>query len=101
MPSAKRVLLRLTVSYTSLMPNKAKMIGEKKKRITFDVLDALIQDLLEHLGVRQLLLDLCNDAVGQLLLLPLLDRLLVSDPRIEDCLSLAGNRRLLLQLKSL
>lgn len=49
-------------------------------KLTLNILDALVENLLEHLGVIQLRLNLGNDALGELLLLPLLDTLLVSNP---------------------
>jgi hypothetical protein len=68
---------------------------------TLNVSDALVKDLLEGLGVLELLLDLGNDGLGKLLLLPLLDLALVADPRVEDGLGLGGDGGLLLKLKSL
>ena len=63
--------------------------------------NALIQDLLKDLGVLELLVDLGNDALGELTLLPLLDLALVADPGVQDGLGLVGNGRLLLELVSL
>ena len=47
---------------------------------TLNVSDALVKDLLEGLGVVELLLNLGDDGLGKLLLLPLLDLALVADP---------------------
>ena len=49
---------------------------------TLDISHALRQDLLQNLGVLQLLLDLGNDGISQLLLLALLDLAFVTDPRV-------------------
>mgnify|MGYP007098528139 CR=1 FL=1 len=68
---------------------------------TLNVSDALVKDLLEGLGVVELLLNLGDDGLGKLLLLPLLDLTLVADPRVEDGLGLGGDGGLLLELESL
>jgi hypothetical protein len=68
---------------------------------TLNVSDALVEDLLESLGVVELLLDLGDDRLGKLALLPLLNLALVADPRVEDGLGLSGDGRLLLELESL
>jgi hypothetical protein len=69
--------------------------------LTLNIGDALVEDLLENLGVVQLLLNLGDDGVGELALLPLLHLALVPDPRIQNGLGLVGNGGLLLQLKRL
>lgn len=66
-----------------------------------DVGDALVEDLLESLGVLELLLDLGDDGLGKLLLLPLLDLALITNPRVKDLPGLVGNGSLLLKLVSL
>lgn len=68
---------------------------------TLNVRDTLLEDLLEDLGVLELLLDLGDDALRELLLLPLLDLALVPHPRVQHRLGLRGQRRLLLELVSL
>lgn len=68
---------------------------------TLDISHALRQDLLQDLGVLQLLLDLGNDGISQLLLLALLYLALVTDPRVQDGLGLGGQGCLLLQLVGL
>lgn len=68
---------------------------------TLNVRDTLLENLLEHLGVLELLRDLGDDALGELLLLPLLDLALVPHPRVQYRLGLRGQRRLLLELVSL
>lgn len=68
---------------------------------TLDVGHALLEDLLEDLGVLKLLLNLGNDGLGQLPLLSLLDLALVSDPRLKNGLGLGGESSLLLELKGL
>lgn len=65
---------------------------------TLDISHALRQDLLQDLGVLQLLLDLGDDGIGQLLLLALLDLALVADPGVQDGLGLGSQGGLLLQL---
>jgi hypothetical protein len=62
---------------------------------------ALVEDLLKSLGVLKLLLDLGDDGLGKLLLLPLLDLALVADPRVENGLGLVSDGSLLLELESL
>jgi hypothetical protein len=71
------------------------------RKRTLNVRDALVKDLLEGLGVLELLLDLGDDGLGKLALLPLLDLALVADPGVEDRLGLGGNGGLLLELESL
>lgn len=71
------------------------------RRLTLDVSNALLQDLLENLGVLKLLLDLGNDGGSELLLLALLNLTLVTDPRVKDGLGLSGQGSLLLELVSL
>ena len=66
-----------------------------------DVGNGLVEDLLEGLGVLELLANLGNDGVGELLLLAGLDGTLVADPRVEDGLGLVGEVDLLLELVSL
>lgn len=68
---------------------------------TLNVSNALVKDLLEGLGVVELLLNLGDDSLGKLLLLPLLDLALVADPRVEDRLGLGSDGCLLLELESL
>lgn len=72
-----------------------------EQKRTLDVSNALLQDLLESLGVLKLLLDLGDDGSSQLLLLALLDLAFVADPRVENGLGLSGEGSLLLELKSL
>lgn len=68
---------------------------------TLNIGHALLKNLLENLGVLELLLDLGDDRLGQLPLLSLLDLALVSDPRVEDGLGLGSQGGLLLKLESL
>lgn len=79
----------------------AKGHGRGKGERTLDISDALLKDLLEGLGVLELLGDLGDDALGQLLLLPLLDLALVPHPRLQDGLGLGGQGSLLLELVGL
>lgn len=68
---------------------------------TLNIGDALVENLLEGLGVLKLLLDLGDDALSKLTLLPLLDLAFVADPRVKDGLGLVSNGRLLLELVGL
>lgn len=68
---------------------------------TLNICHALGEDLLQHLGVLELLLDLGNDALRQLALLALLDLALVADPGVEDGLGLSSQSSLLLELVGL
>ena len=77
-----------------LVPNSIKSL----RRLTLNISNALLQNLLQNLGVLELLLDLCNDALGQLLLLADLDLSLISNPRIQDRLGLCGECGGLLEL---
>jgi len=67
-----------------LMPWK-QFLGEsvvfnkrKENSLTLDVGNALIQDLLQHFGVLKLLLDLGDNAIGELSLLSLLHLTFIS-----------------------
>ena len=68
---------------------------------TLNVSNALVEDLLEGLGVLKLLLNLGDDRLGELTLLPLFDLTLVADPGVEDGLGLSRDGGLLLQLVGL
>jgi len=70
-------------------------------KLTLNISDALLQDLLQNLGVLELLLDLANDGIGKLLLLALLNLALVADPRVQDLLGLGGQSSALLKLVGL
>ena len=78
-------------------------IGNKsrKRQLTLNFSNALLQNLLEGLGVLELLGDLGDDGLGELPLLALLDLALVPDPRVQDGLGLGGDGSLLLELKGL
>lgn len=69
-----------------------------RRQLTLHISNALVKDLLQELGVLELLLDLGDDGFGELTLLLLLDLSLVADPRVKDSLSLGGDGGLLLQL---
>ena len=70
-------------------------------KLTLNISDALLQDLLQNLGVLELLLDLANDGISKLLLLALLNLALVADPRVQDLLGLGGQSSALLKLVGL
>ncbi len=75
---------------------------QREKRVrTLNVGNGLVEDRLEGLGALELLLDLGDDGLGELALLPLLDLALVADPRVEDALGLVCDGRLLLELVGL
>lgn len=74
---------------------------DRQDERTLDISHALRQDLLQDLGVLQLLLDLGDDGISQLLLLTLLDLALVTDPGVQDGLGLGSQGGLLLQLVGL
>ncbi|KAI9171288.1 nucleolar complex protein [Paramyrothecium foliicola] len=74
---------------------------EEMQGLTLDIGNALLQDLLQDLGVLQLLLDLGNNGSSELLLLALLNLTLVANPGIEDGLGLSGQSSLLFQLECL
>lgn len=67
--------------------------------LTLDVGDALLKDLLENLGVLELLLDLADDGLGKFALLALLNLALIAHPGVKDLLSLSSQSGALLELK--
>lgn len=87
-----------TISVTVISKSRNK---QSKCPRTLNVSDALLQNLLQDLGVLELLLDLGDDGSSQLLLLSLLDLALVADPGVEDSLGLGSQGSLLLELESL
>lgn len=88
MPSGRRFLHLISFVVSSIY----------RKIHTLDIGDALVKNLLESPGILELLLDLGNDALGKLLLLPLLDLSLITHPRIQNGLGLVCDGGLLLQL---
>lgn len=74
--------------------------GGAQKR-TLNICHALGENLLQHLGILQLLLHLGDDALRQLLLLALLDLALVANPRVQNGLGLSSQGGFLLQLVGL
>ena len=70
-------------------------------KLTLNIGNALLEDLLQNLGVLQLLVDLANDSLSKLLLLTLTDLALVAHPRVENLLGLGSDRSTLLQLVGL
>ncbi|KAF3391753.1 hypothetical protein F1880_007821 [Penicillium rolfsii] len=71
------------------------------KRLTLNISNALLEDLLQNLGVLELLLDLADNSLGKLTLLALLDLALVADPGVEDGLGLSSKGGALLELVGL
>lgn len=69
--------------------------------LTLHISDALLKNLLEGLGVLELLSNLGNNVLGQFLLLALLDLAFVSHPRVQNSLGLGSQCSLLLELVSL
>jgi hypothetical protein len=84
-----------------LVTCKSQSFIAKSVPRTLNVSDALLQNLLQDLGVLELLLDLGDDGSSQLLLLSLLNLALVADPGVEDSLGLSSQGSLLLELESL
>lgn len=68
------------------------------RKHTLNVSNGLLEDLLEDLGVLELLLNLGDNGLGELLLLALLDLRLVANPGVEDSLGLSGESGALLEL---
>src|SRR5690242_4102895 len=91
MPSGRRCLWRVSTGRLYVV------CGVR----TLDIGNGLIEDRLEGLGALELLLDLGDDGLGELALLPLLDLALVADPRVEDALGLVRDGGLLLELVGL
>jgi hypothetical protein len=87
MPSVTRFLRIISQDRSSSMD-----------RLTLNIRDTLVENLLEGLGVLKLLLDLGDDGLGELTLLLRLDLALVADPRFQDGLRLVCDGSLLLQL---
>lgn len=81
----------------SIRSNKFHMLSSSRKR-TLNISNGLVEDLLEDLGVLELLLDLGDNALSELALLALLDLALVADPGVEDSLGLGGESGALLEL---
>lgn len=71
--------------------------NSEDSRLTLNVSDALLENLVKDLGVLQRLLNLGNNGVGELLLLFGLDLALVAYPRVENGLGLSRNGGLLLK----
>lgn len=86
---------------TGLANLSTRRLGRGGCGHTLNICHALGEDLLQHLGVLELLLDLGDDALGQLPLLALLDLALVADPGVEDGLGLGSQGGLLLELVGL
>lgn len=68
---------------------------------TLNIGNALLENLLQNLGVLELLLDLANDGLGKLTLLALLNLALVADPGVEDGLGFSSKSGALLELVGL
>ena len=66
--------------------------------LTLDISNRLLEDLLQSLGVLQLLVDLRNHGLGEFPLLALLDLPFIPNPRVQHSLSFGGESRLLFQL---
>ena len=81
--------------------NPLAWYNQNRGKRTLNIGNALVKNLLKGLGVLKLLLDLGDDALSKLALLPLLDLSLVADPGVKDGLGLVGDGRLLLELESL
>lgn len=78
------------------------MILRKAGRtLTLNIRNALLEDLLQNLGVLKLLVDLADDGLGKLTLLALLNLTLVAHPRVKNLLGLRSKGSALLELVSL
>jgi hypothetical protein len=66
-----------------------------------DIGDRLVEDLLQDLGVLELLVDLGDNALGQFALLALLNLSFVAYPAVEHVFGLSGQGGALLELESL
>lgn len=100
----KRKQHSVSISFSSLSPSNTFISARRHLRLGNDALDvsnALVEDLLQDLGVLKLLLDLGDNGVGQLLLLADLDLALVADPGVKNRLGLVGEVGLLLHLVGL
>lgn len=86
------MLCYTTVSFLSLCLGRHDL---------FHVRDTLLQDLLQHLRVLELALDLGHDRLGKFLLLALLHLPFVANPAVQDRLGFGGKGRLLLELEGL
>ena len=74
---------------------------KEKRKLTINIGNALLENLLENLGVLELFVDLADDSLGKLLLLTLTHLALVAHPRVENLLGLSSNGGALLKLVSL
>lgn len=63
--------------------------------------NTLLEDLLEDLGILKFLCDLGNDAVGEFLLLALLDLAFVTDPAVKNGFGFGGDGGFLFEFKGL
>jgi hypothetical protein len=75
--------------------------GHQHVELTLDISNTLLKDLLENLGVLELLLNLADNSLGKLTLFTLLDLSLVAHPRVENLLGLSRQGSALLELVSL
>lgn len=86
---------------TKVSKRARSRVNCRRGKRTLDFGHALGEDLLQRLGVLQLLLHLGDDGLSQLLLLAGLDLALVADPGVEHGLGLGGQSSLLLELVGL
>jgi hypothetical protein len=94
------LLQRKRETFSSLTFNRNRLLSLGGDNL-LDVGHALLEDLLQNLGVLELLLNLGDNGGSKLLLLALLDLALVADPGVENGLGLGGQGGLLLELESL
>ena len=88
-------------TWTALVAMRTTGRHESVSRLTLNVGDALLEDLLQNLGALELLLDLADDGVGKVTLLALLNLAFVADPGVEHLLGLGGQSSTLLELVGL
>lgn len=97
--------LQSAILFLCTTPTILRLINQHLLRFAGNQLlhigDTLLQDLLQNFRVLEFLGDFSNDAIGQFLLLSLLDLSLVSHPGIQDSLGFGGQRGLLFEFESL
>lgn len=75
--------------------------GPTQEELTLNIGNTLLKDLLQNLGVLELLLNLADDGLGKFALLALLDLALVAHPGLQNLLGLGGQSSALLELVGL
>lgn len=81
--------------------SSASSVAKTTQSLTFHISNTLLQDLLQNLGVLELLLNLAYDRLSELGLLAPLNLPLVAHPRVKNLLGLSSKGSALLELVSL